>query len=794
MFQFKKNLVLLLNLMVLSFTSPRTSAEQVYSFPSLPAPISQLVEGGDGAFYGTSAGAGSRGLGAVFRVTSNGEMSVLGSFTGTNGSFPGGGLVCASDGNMYGMTTCGGDWNSGTVFRVGTNGIITSIYSFPDSFWHNGWLSFGLIQGSDGFLYGAAEWGIFRISLDGVLSWSLNSPMHGGVIEAEEGILYGISSYEQGESYADCSGSVFKVTTNGVRTSVAFFWGTNGSYPVGGLTPGDDGSLYGTTQEGADDDKGTIFRMTTNGEIKVLVSFGAYEVDDCVYLPDGGNPRARLTRGRDGLLYGTTSTGGAYGAGTVFSVSTNGVLKTLASFENGFLKVAGVPLVLGSDGCLYGTSDFDGPSKRGSVFRVTTGGMMTTLFADTNTEGACPIAGCTLGTDGALYGITPAGGANNSGAVFRLATNGVMTTVFSFENKMWFAPTPAGPLALGSDGAFYGVTRFGGAWGFGSVFRITSDGLLTTMASFSYDSPCGVQPRSGLVQGGDGAFYGTTSMGGACYGGSVYRATTNGELTPLAFFGSTNGSGSFGPMVQGRDGALYGTTTGDFFGSNGTFIGKGSVFRVATNGAFSTLSYFSSEECMATNASLLVGEDGALYGIAKGAVFKVAPDGQRTAVTAACGLTGDLCKGPDGVFYASGATNGRIKVCRICTNGVVSTVAILSPDEGTLPVGGLTLAGDGFLYGVASKGGARGGGSVYRAKLPDYRVQIRSLAFPCGWNVYVELRFQGMPASKYRMLRATNISGPWQLFGTFSTSVDGDGLVCDWRPPTNSAFYRIVPP
>src|SRR2546426_6692086 len=102
---------------------------------------------------------------------------------------------------------------------------------------------------------------------------------------------------------------------------------------------------------------------------------------------------------------------------------------------------------------------------------------------------------------------------------------------------------PLGGLVQGSDGDFYGTTFYGGASGPGTVFKITSDGSLTTLYSFSYYND-GQLPTAGLVQGRDGDFYGTTSEGGATgdYLGTVFKITSDGSLTILHTFEGSDGA------------------------------------------------------------------------------------------------------------------------------------------------------------------------------------------------------------------------------------------------------------
>jgi uncharacterized repeat protein (TIGR03803 family) len=188
---------------------------------------------------------------------------------------------------------------------------------------------------------------------------------------------------------------------------------------------------------------------------------------------NGDWPLARLTLGSDGTFYGTCHTGGSSGPtypnyGTVFKVTTNGLLTLLAPFSNtnGAYPYSG--LTLGNDGVFYGATECGG-NGRGNLFKVTTNGVVTSLATFYTTNGASPNADLTLGHDGCFYGTTAGGGSSNSGTVFKMTTNGVLTTLASFKGSDGSAPNS---LTLGTDGHLYGTTRGGGSANAGTVFTL----------------------------------------------------------------------------------------------------------------------------------------------------------------------------------------------------------------------------------------------------------------------------------------------------------------------------------
>ncbi len=346
-------------------------------------PYASLTEGNDGKFYSTTYGFSPLDqYGTVYSISTDGSLTTLASFNGTNGAYPSS-LTFADDGNLYGTTQYGGTSNYGTIFRVTTNGELTTIVSF--NFTNGANPRAALRLGPDGLLYGTTYTGgitnslnistnyagtVFKVSTNGELTSLVTFSASNGsgpmarLAWGPDGLLYGTTFYG-GVS----SGNVFKITTNGELTSVVSFVGANGSYPIGGLTLGPDGNLYGTTRDGGTY-SGTVFRMTTNGDLTTIVSFNGI---------NGYEPEADLLLAPDGNLYGTTLGGGTNGSGTLFQITTNGTHTILVSFKgsNGASPWPGP--TLGSDGNLYGVATEAGPGGSGTIFRLNTRPLLTGL-------------------------------------------------------------------------------------------------------------------------------------------------------------------------------------------------------------------------------------------------------------------------------------------------------------------------------------------------------------------------------------------------------------------------------
>ncbi len=369
----------------------------------------------------------------------------------------------------------------------------------------------------------------------------------------------------------------FTVNSGPIGGSLSSLWSftgaSDGADPAATLVLGSDGNFYGTTSEGGTNGNGTVFRISSTGNLTNLWSFTGGS--------DGANPYAILVQGSDGNFYGTTSSGGASGNGTVFRISPSGSLTNLWEFtggSDGASPYAG--LVQGSDSNLYGTTSGGGASGNGTVFRISSTGNLTNLWSFTGgSDGASPYAGLVQGSDGNFYGTTYGGGANGNGVVFRMSPSGSLTTLWFFTGGVDGANPFFAALVQGSDSNFYGTT-FGSGSGpsaNGTVFRISPSGNLTNLWSFTGGSD-GASPYAGLVQGSDGNFYGTTSGGGASGNGTVFGISPGGNLTNLwEFTGCGDGGNSYAGLVQGNDGNFYGTT----YGSGSGPSADGAIFRVS---------------------------------------------------------------------------------------------------------------------------------------------------------------------------------------------------------------------
>ena len=313
---------------------------------------------------------------------------------------------------------------------------------------------------------------------------------------------------------------------------------------------------------------------------------------------DGGAPYSGLIQ-VNRTLYGTTSLGGRYGCGIVYSISATGAEKVLYSFRgysDGAFPQAGLISV---DGILYGTTPAGGGSGCagygcGTVYRVSTTGSEKILHSfGGGSDGALPSAGLT-DVKGTLYGTTAAGGGSGCtlgygcGTVYRISTTGSEKVIYSFSSRADGSDPEASLLEV--NGALYGTTVSGGSSNLGTVFRLSTTGAEKVLHSFGSGSD-GADPTAGLINI-NGTLYGTTSEGGgSSYDGTVYSISTAGvEKVLHSFTGGADGVGPYAGLIN-VNGTLYGTTYQGGPGRRG-FHGLGTIYSISTTGSEKVLYSF----------------------------------------------------------------------------------------------------------------------------------------------------------------------------------------------------------
>jgi uncharacterized repeat protein (TIGR03803 family) len=437
---------------------------------------------------------------------------------------------------------------------------------------------------------------------------------------------------------------------------------------------------------------------------------------------------------------------------------------TLHSFGGTDGNLPAAAPVQGPDGNFYGTTSGGGtntgvycPSGCGTVFKINPSGKLTTLYSFCAQPGCAdgdgPIGGLVLGLDGNFYGTTGYGGANYScsggcGTVFKITSTGVVTTLHSFEGSPNDGGNSFAALVLGADGSFYGTTNMGGSNNSGTVFRVTPGGTLTLLHSF--DSSDGAYVGSPLILGIDGNFYGTAYGGGAAACGTVFRINPSGLLTVLHSFSGTDGKGPSGALVQGANGNFYGTTY--YGGGNNT----GTAFEITPAGALTTLYVFNGIEGASPSGALVQATDANLYGTTQ-----------------------------------FGGTVSSGTVFKITAQGALLTLHSFDTNDGSQPAG-LIQATTGNFYGATRDGGTNSDGTVFALSvgLGPFAQTVPAFG-KVGTTIWIlgnhltgatRVTFNGMAAS-YTVISATAIkatvpvgatTGPVQVVtpgGTLTSNV-----------------------
>lgn len=341
-------------------------------------------------------------------------------------------------------------------------------------------------------------------------------------------------------------------------------------------------------------------------------------------------------------------------------------------------------LIKGTDDKFYGSTQSGGTNGLGTLFSIDIAGNLTLLHSFTGTDGFGPTSALIQVNGGDFYGVSPSAG---YGTLFRISSSGNFTNVHFFSSSEDSGPYSG--IIQASDGFFYGTSQTGGANGGGTVFRVDTSGSVVVLHSFRScssggDLTDGCQPVGGLMQGGDGNFYGTTSRGGINGQGTIFRMDSGGQITILHAFNFSDGSSPLAPMIQAKDGFLYGTA---FSGGPGTNAGE--VFKVDLNGNFSVVHAFDGPDGFEPETGLLEDTDGYFYGIT---------------------LTG-------------GVSSSSLSLGVIYRIDAQGNVTVLHSFDATqpgsyYPRGGIVRGSDGNLYGVAQAGGANQAGVVFKLAHP----------------------------------------------------------------------------
>ena len=373
---------------------------------------------------------------------------------------------------------------------------------------------------------------------------------------------------------------------------------------------------------------------------------------------------------------------------------------------------------------------------------------LTTLFSFDGPDGQKP-SGLIRAANGELYGTTLKGGAYGYGSIFEINPSGSLNTLYSFCADTCADGAEPNGVMQATDGNFYGTTLIFGGGGFGTVFRITPSGTLTTLYSFCPEGPIGctdgTNPHAGLIEASDGNFYGTASNGGAFNQGTIFQISPSGTATTIYNFCSlpscADGGQPVAGLIQASDGNLYGTTSNA--GVSAIVGGGGTVFKVTLTGTFTLLHTF----CHQT----------------------ACPDGASPY--------GSLVQTADGNFFgattAEGAHQGGT-IFEMTPTGAVTTLHSFCSQpncaDGETPFAGLTKGANGNFYGTTMRGGASNAGTVFQVTPTGNLTTLHSFCSQSGCADGAEPGVTLVPGANGSFFGTTYAKGTGKLGTVFELS------------------------
>ena len=562
---------------------------------------------------------------------------------------------------------------------------------------------------------------------------------------------------------------------------------TDGATPASGLLLGPDGALYGLTAAGGAQNAGVAFRLAppeagqSAWTVTTLHSFNG--------TTDGMTPFGKLVMDNDGVLYGSTNSGGSGQGGVVFSLAppaagqSDWTEKVLYSFQFGTDGISPTGDVFRDPvtGAITGMTSGGGLNNAGEVYQITPpagGGASWTKATVYNfrsiTDGNFPLGGLVRDQNGTFYGVTDAGGLTGWGTVFSLAPPSgnrrawLETVIYHFSGHLDGGAPNSTPV-LAPDGTLYGVTNAGGRMGSGAAFALSppqaGKTTWTETAIASFDGPNGNNP-SGLTRDPAGRLVGPTVYGGTLGvgGGTIFALTppppggTAWTQTELQQFRtpSTNAAEPIGPLLLTKAGTLYGSA------SVGGASNQGAAFELTPPAAGETawhetlLHSFNGADGSEPNGALIPGPKGVLYGVAAEGGDSATPDGTVYALLPPAGGSGEW------------------------TSQVLHAFTGVATGDGAFPAAGLIADASGALYGTAGSGGTTtpdnsyGNGIVYKLTPPAKGAT--------AWTETILYSFSGPDGSSPQGTLRFDRSGA--LYGTtYTGGTAGEGTVFKLTPP-----------
>ena len=688
---------------------------------------------------------------------------------------------------LWSMTSEGGQDRAGTIFSMDLTG--SNYYEKPFTVENSGaYPSGALFKASNGLLYGFGSSGgindkgvlfsfnpignIYNVQFD---FDSINgSYPTGTLIQSNNGLLYGMTP----EGGINNCGVIFNFNPVGnVFNKLLDLDSVDGSFPQGSLMQASNGLFYGLTKDGGINNVGVLFNFNPVGNVYTkLIDLDAI---------NGANPYGSLLQAGNGLLYGLTPSGGVNGAGVLFSFNpaSNNFIK-LFDFDgtNGANPFAS--LIHAGNGLLYGTTRSGGINGEGVLFSFNTAGNIYTKLLDFDgINGSVPTGSLSQGSDSLLYGTTASGGLNNQGVLYSFNTNGnVFSSLYDFDGTN--GNSPRGTLIQTSNGLLYGIAN-GGIYSYGVIFNFNPDSNAYSKLLDFNASSVGSKPYGSLMQARNGLLYGMTLWGGTQDVGVMFSFDhVTGDYYKLLDFDGSNGSRPSGSLIQSGNGLLYGLTIG------GGIYNKGVLFSFNPVGnIYSVLLDFDGiNKGQFPAGSLLQASNGLLYGMTlggginnQGVIFSFNPVGNVYSKLFEFDIIngaiprGNLIQANNGLLYGiaedGGLNNTGVLFSFNTAGNVYSKLFDFGNTNGAYPYGSLFQADNGLLYGMSSGGGSNGRGVLFSFN-------------PTG-NIYsTQIDFDGTNGGGPSGSLSQGSNG--LLYGmTTYGGIYGNGVIFDFNPITN---------
>ncbi len=345
-----------------------------------------------------------------------------------------------------------------------------------------------------------------------------------------------------------------------------------------------------------------------------------------------------------------------------------------------------------------------------------------------SSDGGYPYASLIRDAVGNLYGTTYYAGASGYGTVFKVNKKGVETVLYNFTGGA-DGGYPFAGLIRDKVGNLYGTTYYGGATGYGTVFKVDKKGTETVLYSFTGGTTDGCYPYQGVVQDKTGNFYGTTESCGASSNGTVFKLSKKGTLTLLHSFAGGTSDGAaplYGSLLMGKNGNLYGVTEA------GGATGQGTVYKLSKKGTETVLYSFAggtTDGCYPFG-SVALDKTNNVYGTAEscgassaGIVWKVNKKGTETVLYNFTGgadgaypLAGVILDATGNLYGDTevGGASGLGAVYKLSKKGTETVLHSFAGSDGEIPLGGVIRDAKGTLYGTTADGGSGGYGVVWQ--------------------------------------------------------------------------------